>query len=302
MNRISFAIALLSAAIASRVIAQSTIGDSENKTALVLGSSGGVLSVNFTDNSAKGGYAWRGSASPYWFGVEFSGKAANGYASLFDGSGISPEAGASVWAGYQPKHYKKNCDLSKAPTSWVRDWWLGAKLSYTRGEYVLIDKTKPLDEQAGKKSLDAPELALFINALTRGNILAGVQGGIRRTSNYGDLDEVDVIDRTAIGSAGTTERILEKKTSGRSGDYRELMERFVNADLFWVPGCFNNRVGVDGFIRYTYPDQGTSSFEPGVGFFILEKGAPTKIIAGITVQRDATEEKMKLGLSLGYNF
>jgi hypothetical protein len=143
---------------------------------------------------------------------------------------------------------------------------------------------------------------LYGNALLAGNMLAGLSVGYARKNNYSHLAWVDIVETRVVSTSESTTQTTERTITGRMGQYLEFDELTVNADLMWVPGIFDNRVGVDLFFRYTSPEGAESTSEPGLGIFVLKDGAPSHIVGGITVKRDDTEDRMKLGLTAGYNF
>ncbi len=166
----------------------------------------------------------------------------------------------------------------------------------------MIDQDAPLSDQISYEKHDRPSVSLYYNALLGNNILAGISLGYARENNYTDLPKVDAIDVTTPAVYDSTTRTTESKVSGRAGDYKEFDVFQANADFLWVPPFFARRLGLDLFIRYTNPGEGDDAFEPGIGFFVLQGGAPSRIIGGITAQRDAEDDDVKLGFVAGYNF
>lgn len=282
--------------------AQTALGDADGKTSLVL-MNGGAVSVNFTDSSAKGGYLYWKTSKPFRFGVEFSGKAANGYSSLFDGEDISPEASAKLSVGYQPvKHRTAEGVASDTSNGLVRDYWLTLEAGYRRGEYTMINEEAKFGSETSQEEQDSPSVTFYANALVAGNILGGLSVGYARENNYEDLSKVEAIDTTIVATSGSTTRTTAHKVTGRSGDYQEFDEFTVNADFMWIPPIFAKRLGIDLFVRYSSPQGEKDTFEPGVGFFIVEKDSPSRIVAGITVKRDDINDAVKLGFVAGYSF
>ena len=282
--------------------AQMAIGDAKDNSAVVVQQGGGTAHINFGDSSAKAGYLWQISNSALRYGVEFGAKAGNGYAALLKGSDVSPTATASVWVGYQPRQFRTVEEALKGKSGPIRAWWTTLKLGYVRSENVLVDESKPLAEQVTKKKLGSPDVAAYANALTRGNILWCLGGGLKRTSNYDDLKKVDLIDTTVLAAQGGETRTVENRTSGRTGNYAEFTQLYAAVDVLWVPDVIQDRVGFDFFWRGADNRGNGSQSEPGVTLCVLQKGAPTKIVAGLTAQRDASTRDLKIGLTLGHSF
>ena len=223
-------------------------------------------------------------------------------ARLFDGEDIAPEAAAKIVIGWQPVKIKSEKEAMEDSTPDIPDRWFSLEVGYGRGEYRLIDPGAGPGAQLTTKTQDRGMVTLYGNALLAGNFLAGASLGYSQTNNYSRLRKVDLIETKIVNQSDTMTQVTQRTITGREGEYREFGEFTVNADIMWVAGIFNNRVGVDVFARYTSPEGEENTFEPGIGFFVLKAGAPSRIVAGITAKHDDAEDRIKLGLAAGYNF
>jgi hypothetical protein len=285
----------------SSTYCQSALGDANDKTSLIL-QNGGAISVNISENSTKVNYLVRKTSHPLRFGVELTGKATNGFASLFDGTNISPETNAKLSFGYQPQKYKTASSAINGDSSFIRDQWMTMQIGYRRGEYALVDQNDATIAQASNKFQNSPSFFIFYNALFRGNILAGISAGYIRQNNYQTLKKIDIIYRTTIKISDTTTQNSEQTISGRSGKYTEFDEYQSNVDILWVPGICANRLGVDLFLRYAYSDLNQNKFIPGIGLLVVKENEPSRIISGITAQWDNESHNAKFGFVTGFNF
>ena len=124
--------------IPSIMNSQSTFQDSEGKSSIVL-QQGGIGQINITDANIKIGYLYHKTDDPFRFGIEISGKAANGFAALFKKEKVVPEAKMKLSLGYH--------EILKKKSEVISDDWLTFQAGYQRGNYKLFARTKDYENQ-----------------------------------------------------------------------------------------------------------------------------------------------------------
>ncbi len=287
------------------VQAQALLGDGKSESSLIL-DRGGHLSVNMTDKKAQVAYVH--DLTGRWnFGFDLFGRVANKVATLFDGENISPEAGFNFTLGVKgplgPDIDETSEEDIQDEGKWkgtVRSDWIYVRVGYKRGSYNLFDGDRPFEDQLYTRHADLPSLGLFYNVLI-GTPMLGISVHYERANNYENLARISSVEYTIIGSDGST-RILEEEISARSGDFEEFDLFAVNIDFMWVPDATRGRLGVDIFLRVKDGGDFNSVTEPGLGFFLLEDGQPNRIVAGLTGKLKDPDNKIVLGLVVGYNF
>jgi hypothetical protein len=104
---------------------------------------------------------------------------------------------------------------------------------------------------------------------------------------------------TAVSDSGTTREATRIRKALR-GDFKESTRTFINTDFVWFPASLDSRIRVNFFTRsgMTGNEKG---FRPGIGLFISEKNAPTRVVGGVSFSFDE-KGKANLSLTAGYNF
>ena len=181
------------------------------------------------------------------------------------------------------------------------------KLNSSR--FSLYDSTKPFAEQFTKKSFDGQGIQVAYNAFYGGDNrhLCGISFGVQRDNNLGDLKEVEVKDVQSIAGDDGVQRSITTSQKGFKGKYEEDTYKTINTDYVIYLNKLDktekarpvNHFGLDIFTRTTIKDKTTTS--PGIAAFITPKGAPLKVLGGISVLRDS-EKKMTVNLFYGFNF
>jgi hypothetical protein len=288
-------IVFLVACIPYMMYGQSAFGDSEEKTSIVL-NTGGVAQINIKDASIKIGYLYRKSDKPFRLGIQLTGKITNGLGSLVENGEISPEAKFNLSLGYQWLLSKETS--GKTPGTIVDDWFT-IRVGFYKGQYKLFIPGNDYEDQIQKKDFEGLSVIAFYNILFRTNIIMGISFGYERQNNYQTLEEVEITDTTTVYEGNGTLRTQSATQKVRKGDYLESNYMLANFDVLWIPGFIGNRIGIDLFGRYD-STKDKKIFKPGIGLFIVQKGAPTKVIGGITFE--TIEKKLKIGLFAGFNF
>lgn len=170
---------------------------------------------------------------------------------------------------------------------------------YSFKQYNLYSPTATFDNQIHKKNFHSPSAQLIYFRQLTGRKLLGASVGVQRSNNIGDFTEVEVRDFTSAVSGSTTREVSRIRKALR-GDYKESTKAFINTDFAWFPAALESRIGVNFFTRsgLTGNEKG---FRPGIGLFLSEKGAPTRVVGGVSVSLD-NNRKANVALTAGFNF
>lgn len=300
LKRMGAAIALMLLGCLSTVLAQDAFEDAKGNSSIFLKDGGGFAHVNVSDSSVKLGHIFDISNKPVFFGFEVTGKLSGNFASLFESHKPSPEARFNAFVG---KKFLFSHKPDENPTrGHLTDDWLTFSAGYRRARYKILSEDSAFANQVRKQNFDGFSAILAYNALfksSRGPILFGVSGGAERRNNADDLDEVEVNDQVFTSSSGTTQRTVVSKQTALTGTYKETVAVPIRTDFVWFPKQFQSRMGLNFFTRSNV-GQGDRTFEPGVGLFFSQDGAPTRVIGGISVS--VRDGKARVGLIAGYNF
>ncbi len=272
------------------LIGQSTFQDSEGKSSIVI-NQGGIGQINITDATIKIGYLYYDTKYPFRFGIEVSGKATNGFATLFKKEEVVPEAKMKISFGYH--------ELLKKKSGVISDDWLTFQVGYQRGNYKLFDPAMDYEHQIRKEKFDGFSAMIYYNMILKGSVLIGISLGIERQNNYQYLEKVEINDITTVSENDKTIRRISSTQELRQGEYKKNDHFLANFDILWEPDFFSGRLGIDLFGRYD-STKNQKAFKPGVGIFILKKEAPTKVIGGITFEM--VEKQLQIGLTAGIDF
>jgi len=129
--------------------------------------------------------------------------------------------------------------------------------------------------------------------------LFGFAVGVERRNNASDLKQIDLRDIVFTSQDGTTSRTGETSRKVLQGDYKESTALVANTDFVFLPPSFDNRLAVDLFTRTTRDN--STDFRPGMGVFLVQKGAPRKVLGGVSVSR-TMGGKAQVDLIAGFNF
>jgi hypothetical protein len=210
--------------------------------------------------------------------------------------------------------------------------WLTFQTGYKRARYKLLNESGAFADQVRKQSFDGYNVTLGYNALItlaklasirearqqlkmrrdqgealtnvpdgppQGSIIFGASIGVERRNNVDDLKEIEVEDQTFTSVGGTTQRRAVSRQQVLSGIYKEFTAVPLNTDVVWHPASLAGRIAFDAFTRSNLGDV-NREFVPGVGVFITEKGAPTKVVGGISFS--FKDGKARIGLVGGFHF
>ncbi len=103
-------------------------------------------------------------------------------------------------------------------------------------------------------------------------------------------------EEVPLSTDGTVRNLVSARRA-RVGDYKETTDVLLNADYVWFPPAFGSRIGLDAFARWNLT---RGSFEPGLGVFITQPNAPTRVVGGLSVS--SVDGDLNVGLISGFNF
>lgn len=286
-------------AFSPSVFAQRAFEDAGGDSSIYL-NEGGFARINVTDKAVKTGFVFDETNKPLFFGVELTGKLSGKFASLFESGKPSPEGEIRVTVG------KKNLFSTRPKgvpsTSRLTSDWLTFNVGYRRASYKLLAEGETFANQVRKQKFDGFSAIVAYNALfksKRGPWLFGISGGAERRNNIDDLDEVEVNDEVFTSADGTTQRSVVSSQTAFRGTFEKAIAAPINTDLIFFPKKFESTLGLSFFTRSNV-GAGNKRIEPGVGVFFTKKGAPTKVIGGLSFS--VRDGKGRFGLIAGYNF
>jgi hypothetical protein len=314
--------ALLVIGIGETAQAQRPFQDAKGKGSIFL-PEGGFLQFNVADSTIKFGYLYEVNPSPWSIGFDLSAKPTGDRASLIEANQTVPDAQVNINFGrkYLATHrfdinnpadqqrlkaikeeaekagIKKGDDLGDYLDLVPFDR-LAIQFGYAYKQYSLIDETAAFDKQLLKKNFSSPSVTLIYTLQPNGNNLVGASVGVERLNNSNSLTEVEVRDITSVDGPEVVREIARIRKALR-GEFKESTRTFINTDYVWFPRKLQSRIGVNVFTRSGLSGD-EKGFRPGIGFFLSEKGSPTRVIAGVSVSTE--EGKLNLALVAGFNF
>lgn len=213
------------------------------------------------------------------------------------------------------ERFISNANLSKRyqptiETSGIQFDSLMFSLEYKNSQFALFESKNDFANQFQKRRFDSRTVGVSYNAFFGGKSarLFGASFSIGNENNLADLKEVEVRDIQDIPGDALTKRTISTSRKGYSGAYDEYTEKTLKVDYaVYLDSIIEkdkgtrgrNHFGIDLFTR--------SSFEksretlPGISFFITERGAPLKILGGLSLVRDS-EKKINTSLFYGFNY
>jgi hypothetical protein len=305
-----------------KTTAQMPFQDAKGNGSLLL-ADGGFVQINIADPSIRVGYLHDISNQRWSIGFDASGKLTGTRAPLLNKNQAAPDVKVGFTFGRKyliakPLDLNNAADQQKLkdvqaeavshglkPNDDLGEYWrsvpydrLTLQLSYAYKQYSLFDPAATFDKQVFKKNFHNPSAALNYSMLLNGSNLVGASVGVGRTNNSNDLTAVDVRDINSATFSNTVREVVRTRQVLR-GDFKQSTSVFLNTDYVVYPRSTFNRVGLDFYTRsvFTGIDKG---FHPGLGVFISEKGAPTRVVGGVTISYD--EGKATVALIAGFNF
>lgn len=158
----------------------------------------------------------------------------------------------------------------------------GVRVGGQAASYKLYDHSADFDNAFTDKSFEGYGGTLFLNGYGPYSTF-GVSIGWERGNNISDLSLVKVTDTTSVVGPDGVTRTTQRSRSGYRGSYKIVDSNPLRVDYLHRPPGFQDRIGLSLFGRVDLADK-HSNFVPGVGVFILQKGAPRGIVGGVVVQ------------------
>lgn len=278
------------------VLAQTAFIDAAGKGSIFI-QGGGFGRVSINDGRATVAFLRDISTERLRYGLELSGKVSEDAASIFESNQPAPEAKLDASVGI--KHIFREIVVGQQASGPLVDDWITFQGSYGRSEFNLLAEAKPFADQVEKEKFDGGSISCSYNGLFKGSRLLGISVGAERKNNLGKLKEVEVRDEVFTSSDGSTTRAVIRVQKARRGEYKESTGAFLYTDYVWFPATFRSRIGIDLFTRSRFGG-GDETFEPGIGLFLTEQDAPTRVIGGVSVS--ALDGDLQVGVVVGFNF
>jgi hypothetical protein len=318
-NFVSFILVALTALS----LGQSPFTDGRGKSSLVLPGSGGFAQVEFDKTSAKVGYLRDISGRPDFWGIELSAKLSGDTATLFSNNQLKPDASFKLTLGRRlltfadllaaarirmpngtypdpssPEYAEQKAALVAALVKASNKGypWVALQIEGRAAQYRMYDSTAAFGSQITKQSFEGGSIHGLYNILLP-NRLYGVSIGIERGNNVDDLDEISITDRTTVVSGGVS-RIIDQTVKAYDGTFKKVDRAPAGFDAVWWPDG-NSRVAFSVFARDDLRDA-SASFVPGLGAFLVQQGAPTNVIGGVTLS--FKKGKPTAQIVAGYSF
>lgn len=250
---------------------------SDSNSSILLYKSAANVIFNVTDAKFTAGYLHAPGGAGILYGVSLFGKPSTSVSNQIFNTTTQDSLGGTISIG-------RHVLFSNTSKSFFTDDWWAFQFTYTRSATNIVTDAVT---QPQKRTFDGVKGMITYNGYkttTKGvTFLGGFSGGISRNNNIGDLTAV-TINTTALQSSGVTPAFQAVKSdSGYFGAYRTYIGAPIYTDVAllphpkpieWLSLDLFSRSNIARFDRYV---------EGGVGLFIAEPGAPTKILGGITL-------------------
>jgi hypothetical protein len=259
--------------------AQSTMENSKGDAAVILPAgplAGGVLSVNTESSSVRLAFLDRSTASPWYYGLEASGKANNGVASLFQGKDVAPGAKFAINIG------RHSLGISRREGGDLN--WLNLHIGYEVARFTLFDKSSEFSSQVSTRTVSSPELLVSYGHMWHGAIVLVGSVGVARQNNYEDLRPLKALQTEVLpGPAGVT-RTITSEINARVGSLAESNVGVMRLNGLVVPGFVDNRLGLAFYTDTGFADDLDRGTTIGGGLHILKKGQPSQSLGAVVVE------------------
>jgi hypothetical protein len=178
--------------------------------------------------------------------------------------------------------------------------WLTLRMSYERSQHSLVDASAAFVDQISTQDFNGWGALLSYNLEFEGPSVLGLSFGVEKRNNVGALRSVDIRDLMSTSTDGSSVRTIEVMRKALSGEYKESVETTLSTDYIVLPRFLDSRIAVDLFTRTNFSET-SNDFRPGIGIFLTQDRAPTRVIGGISFYEDR-EENLAVDLVLGFNF
>lgn len=298
-------IVLVLAIPTSMALGQTGFEDSESKTSLIV-LQGGIGKVNVTDSRVSFGYQYARSESAWRFGGEFFGKLSEGVGSLFEGGQVVPEAGLKVTATHtfgKLGSWVRKLDPCQVPNQ----SWLTVQAGYSRSQFKMVSGDPTSTLSAADSVFDSFEGTIYLNRIVLdGDGVFGASIGIKRVNNLDALEKISLSTEIRTFHSGDTTQVIQTSSEGSIAEgYTTRAALIANFDIVWIPRFLSDRFAIDFLTRFDSQKSGLAVFKPGIGLYVLEDGAPTRVVAGVSVEvtdLNSVIQGLRVGLVAGFQF
>jgi hypothetical protein len=239
-----------------------------------------AATLNFGDSKASFGRYLRFSNRQLVLGYEVFAKASSGVTTLLSSKIKVPEGGGSFVIGWHQK-----VDLNSPPpaSGSTTDQWALLDLGYSRSAFYVSNAA--VNPEDAKRYFNRFRFIGVYNRV-QGRFAFGLAMGAERRNNLDNLRQI-TFQTTLLPAPTDGSTSIVKTQSGFLGIYDEYVAAPVYTDIVYLvpklaaPGFAKTSIAIDGFTRSNIAD--TNRFaDGGLGIFITEKNAPTKVYGGIT--------------------
>lgn len=318
--RSTILLGILLALTASLAWGQTGFEDSEGKSSIVI-LEGGTGKINVTDKSIKIGYLYRQSPGVLRFGAEVFGKASEGRGVVFSSGTFQPEAGFNLSLGFDLNDIDLR-DVPRLDSTNVEDFkkklekqlakrkiynWITFRVGYKRAQYDLFRPGSKAPDQIEKQAFNGYSGAVHYNAMIcQGDCLFGLSFGVDGKNNISTFKDVEVFEEVDFSTNADTTRLVRRTKKAKRQDkeaYKETAAFLINMDLAYIPSKLGNRIGFNFFARFDTGKEDAELLRPGLGIFITEDKAPSRIIGGASLEFGSFRfDKPRVGLVAGFKF
>lgn len=243
-------------------------------------------------------YIVRDKKAPIFINVVAAGKVKNDIANIFSSNNVVGEGEFRVNYGIRIYKNETNYDFTNNSsneeiqsyldnsTSPANELWFVINSTLNGYKFKRFDKTQTFENQIIKENFTGYNINFGVNYwnfnIKKMNFLFGATLGIKRTSNFDDLDENIREDKQSITDVSTnTVREVVYKETVYTGSYKEYTVYPINTNFFFAPHKLKNL----SISLYSTTDI-RKDFKPktgiGVGFFVLKDLDIFNPVGGIT--------------------
>ncbi len=284
----------------------------------------GYFGINTENSSVKLQYFMSRSAAPhpnkaaqlkrnrFYWGVNLSGAAASGLATLFSSGSFTPGTAANLFLGHRSLFFKA-LDRTGQPVLHGKQQvaiedWLTWRIGGQVANYTIYDASRPFAAQVFNERYRGYVSQVAYNVLIAGATSIGVSWDVSTVNNIADLAPVKFRQQTVVPDpSGQTTRIFEREVNAYAGTYSTSIQHTYSLDAvrYFTPASELNSA-LHLYARISDTDE-NSILHTGIGFYLFPKN---KLAGGVFVEsRDVTNavsdvpdfaKRLDVGLTLKY--
>lgn len=243
-------------------------------------------------------YIVRDEKAPIYLNVVAAGKVKNDIANIFSTNNVVGEGEFKVNYGIRidkndPDYLFTNDTPAKEIQSYLdnntspaNELWFVINSTFNGYKFKRFDSTLAYENQIIKENFTGYNFNFGINYwnfnIKRMNFLGGATIGIKRTSNFDDLDENSREDKQTITNPATnTVREIIYKETVYTGTYKEYTLYPLNTNFFFAPHNLKN-LSLSLFSSTEISNEYKPKTGIGLGFFVLKNLDIFNPVGGIT--------------------